>query len=364
MLGRALGMGPASVILAYNSLLFTLAAGLPALVRLLNPGRRGLTLLLSGGFVCGAAGFGALASPIGTFGKMQLLAWAVFVHCPVFLLGASSVLFRSHRRVALAAIALATAIVGVGVDAFLIEPHWLAVDQVTIRTDKLERNVRVAVVADVQTDRPGRYERRAFRRVRAEEPDVILLVGDYIHEADGNRYVAAGEKLNQIMEEADLDAPLGIYAVRGNVDREDGWQEIFAGLPVTTFERSHTLDLSPLTLTGLTFEDSANAQLVVAPEDGFHIVLGHVPNFSLGQIEGDVLIAGHTHGGQIQLPFVGPLITLSEVPRAWASGVTEIAPGRTLVVSRGIGMEREQAPRMRFLCRPQLVILDLVATGP
>jgi hypothetical protein len=92
-------------------------------------------------------------------------------------------------------------------------------------------------------------------------------------------------------------------------------------------------------------------------------VLGHMPDFSLGSVDADLLIAGHTHGGQVQLPLVGPLLTLSQVPRSWASGLTEIEPGKMLVVSRGIGMERGLAPRLRFLCRPQLVILELVPSG-
>jgi len=62
----------------------------------------------------------------------------------------------------------------------------------------------------------------------------------------------------------------------------------------------------------------------------------------------------------VQLPFIGPLMTLTAVPRAWASGVTTIAPGKTLVVSRGIGMERGHAPRLRFLCRPEVVVIDLL----
>ncbi|MBI2900549.1 MAG: hypothetical protein HYY17_10205 [Planctomycetes bacterium] len=52
---------------------------------------------------------------------------------------------------------------------------------------------------------------------------------------------------------------------------------------------------------------------------------------------------------------------LSAVPRAWAAGTTDLGGGRTLVVSRGIGHERADAPRLRFLCGPEIVI---VAIGP
>ncbi len=352
------------VIIIYNGLLFVLVTGALGLLRHLSRRDGAAALFLSGVVVLASGGVGALLMPIGPFGKIQLLAWAAFVHSPIFLLIASAILQQRRRGLALVCIALAVGTLGVGVDAFLVEPHWLAVDQVTLSTTKLETNVRVAVVADVQTDAPGRYERRVLRRVAAERPDLILLAGDYVHLANGERYATAGETLNEMMRETGLDAPLGVYAVRGNVDWPDRWQEIFDGLPVTTFERSRTVDLGPLVLTGLTLRDSANAHLTLQPEDSFHIVLGHVPNFSLGQVEADVLIAGHTHGGQLQLPLVGPLMTLSQVPRDWASGVTEIAPGKTLIVSRGIGVERGNAPRMRFLCRPQLVILDLVSAEP
>ncbi len=80
----------------------------------------------------------------------------------------------------------------------------------------------------------------------------------------------------------------------------------------------------------------------------------------LGPVEADLLIAGHTHGGQVRLPLIGPLLNLSRVPRGWIAGATTLAPGRTLIVSRGIGMERANAPRLRFLCRPELVVIDLV----
>ena len=356
-------MSPAQIVLFYNLVMFTLVAGALALVwrQDLPSGPMPLLAPVTGLLFVGT--LGALASPMPGFGKLQLLAWTAFAHLPILLFGEAYVFSKGAPAVARACTGLAIATLAVGTDAFLVEPHWLAVDRLTLSTPKLDRRVRIAIVADIQTDAPGAYEKRVLRRVMAEEPDLILLAGDYIHVADGDQYRAAGRRLNEMMREVELDAQLGIYAVRGNVDWPGEWQGIFAGLPVSALDRSQTFDVGPLALTELTLQDSADTHLTISPQDAFHIVLGHTPNFSLGKMEADLLVAGHTHGGQIRLPFVGPVITLSEVPRGWASGVTRMASGQTLIVSRGIRMERGHAPRMRFLCRPQLVIVDLVGVG-
>jgi hypothetical protein len=97
----------------------------------------------------------------------------------------------------------------------------------------------------------------------------------------------------------------------------------------------------------------------VAPRDRPHVVLGHAPDFADTLPPADLLLAGHVHGGQVRLPFLGPIFTLSRLPRAWTSGTRVLENGATLHVSRGIGLERMDAPRMRFLCRPELVIVEL-----
>src|SRR5690606_31801463 len=118
---------------------------------------------------------------------------------------------------------------------------------------------------------------------------------------------------------------------------------------------------SDVTLTGLPLGRSKAPLDLPRPSDRYHIVLGHRPDFALGSVDADLLLAGHTHGGQVQIPGFGPLVTLSNIPRAWAAGtVVSLDDDTTLVVSRGLGMERGVAPRLRFLCRPELVILDLV----
>ena len=60
------------------------------------------------------------------------------------------------------------------------------------------------------------------------------------------------------------------------------------------------------------------------------------------------------------MPGYGPLITFSSVPKSWAAGLTELGSERWLLVSRGVGMERGHAPRLRFFCRPEIVLLEIV----
>lgn len=103
-----------------------------------------------------------------------------------------------------------------------------------------------------------------------------------------------------------------------------------------------------------------------APARNLRIGVTHAPYRrvldTMAQDGADVLFAGHTHGGQICVPFYGALVTNCDLPRWQASGLTSwTAGGRTvpLEVSAGIGAS-PMAP-VRFACRPEAVVLDVVA---
>lgn len=292
------------------------------------------------------------------FSQLRLLSAFLFAGLPLALLAAAALLRRRRAGRATALAISGSLLAAVGGWAFLIEPRWLEVERFTISSPKLPRPLRVVVVADLQTDDFGDYERQALRRVMAERGDLILFTGDYVQEHDPARYAAQAAAFSAALREVGIAAPLGVYAVRGDVDRDD-WAALFAGSGVATFEQTTRLELADLTLTALRSRDSRNHLARIPPSDKFHLVFGHAPDFALDDPPAELLVAGHTHGGQVRLPFWGPLVTFSEVPRAWAAGHTEISPGRHLVVSRGIGMERGAAPRLRFLCRPQIVVVDL-----
>ncbi|MCP4453038.1 MAG: hypothetical protein GY809_16370 [Planctomycetes bacterium] len=291
------------------------------------------------------------------FHAMTLMCWGLFLHLPLFLVVFAALGFKQHIPWALAATLLALVTLAIGTEAFLIEPHWLEVTHVSLSSDRLDEPIRVGVLADIQTDTPGEYDARVFARVKAEQPDLIVFLGDYIQANDPD-FAANTRELNRLLREADLHAPLGMYAIQGNVDH-GLWADIFSGTDVTTIHETQTTDRGPLVLTGLSFAQSFDTRTTLTPQAKFHLVLGHCPDYALGQSHANLMLAGHTHGGQVRLPGIGALLTFSQVPRAWASGLTQIAPDQHLYVSRGIGMERGNAPRLRFLCRPELLILTL-----
>jgi predicted MPP superfamily phosphohydrolase len=337
--------------------LVTILAGL-LLVRNKND-RPVIRILLLGILFLFGLALIAILYPVDGFARIQLLAWVVFLYFPVFLTLGIFFFWTHTRRLAVSLGILFVLTFLIAIESFLIEPHWLKVTRLELASPKLKEPINLAVLADIQTDSPGNYERGVLDLVLDENPDLILLLGDYIQMEDLEGYHMESSQLNQILRDANLSPRLGIYAVRGNVDRNN-WTRIFEGLEVRTIEETENIDLGPVMLTGVNWLDSANPSLRIEGDENYHIVMGHSPNFSLGEIEGDLLLAGHTHGGQVQIPGIGPLLTISVVPRSWASGLTEIEPGKFLLVSRGIGLERGQAPRMRFLCRPELIFISLI----
>jgi hypothetical protein len=290
---------------------------------------------------------------------MAAEACAIFVHVPLVLAGIAWI----HRKRPARAVPLLVAAVGlvaVGVDAFLYEPHALVTSAYDVRAGA---NVRVAVLSDFQATHIGNYERSVIARIGAMQPELVLLAGDYV-QVYGQGRAEVVRDFRQAWDAADIHPRLGSFAVRGDVE-PDGWEaELFGGLDVVTADQTRTLDVGDLRLTLLSLRDSSDRYLSLPPGSGStNIVLGHRPDFALGRGPAGLLVAGHTHGGQVQVPFLGPPFILSAVPRSWGGGgVHAVDDDRTLLVTRGAGVEHaDGAPPLRFNCRPEVVALTLKA---
>jgi predicted MPP superfamily phosphohydrolase len=100
----------------------------------------------------------------------------------------------------------------------------------------------------------------------------------------------------------------------------------------------------------------------VAPREhprAFGLAVAHSPDPApeLAALGYDLMVFGHTHGGQVRLPLVGPLVTNSHVPRRIASGLVRMGNAYAHI-SPGLGTSK-YAP-FRFLCRPEATVLELV----
>jgi predicted MPP superfamily phosphohydrolase len=233
----------------------------------------------------------------------------------------------------------------------------------TITTSKIAKPITIVFCADMQADRVGDYERRTLQKIKEQNADLILFGGDYIEGKDDEENRQLIKDWNQLFREMDLQAPLGVYAIQGNKEQMNPWREMFKDTAIIPRGVTGTAQIGEIRLTFLSVRSSWAKRTVAdrAGEGKFRIILGHMPVFSMAEQQADLLLAGHTHGGQVQIPFFGPLRTnAKDLPRKWASGTTTLPNGATLIVSNGSGLARGNEPRVRFFCRPDFWVIHLV----
>ena len=275
---------------------------------------------------------------------------------------------RAVRAAALGACLLAP----LGAYAGLVEPDRLVVERAEVELPA-ERDgsapLRVGVLADLQFERLGDHEREAVTRLMRERPDVILLAGDY-HQADPLVLERELPGLRRLLSR--LRAPGGVFAVQGDCEDVEEAKRVMAGTGIRlllndvarTRVRGRSVSVAGLELRYSSPEARVTARaLERAPGDSdTRILLSHRPDAVL-QLEPetrvDLVVAGHTHGGQVQLPLLGPLTIASRVPRDVGAGGLHDLDGRSIYVSRGVGAERGQAPRLRLGAPPEVAVLSL-----
>ncbi len=324
-----------------------------------------------------AAGLGsAVLFPATGFTVLRLLAQALFGALPLLLLVAALLWWRVAAPLLAGLAGLGgTLLLAVYTWAYHVEPqrlesrrHALAIGG---ETAEAAGTLRIVHLSDVQSAEPGEHERRALRAAAALRPDLVVLTGDYAQpRAGGATREEVERQVHALLREEGLAAPLGVFAVPGDVDLH--WPTPLEGLGWRLLsDQSASLALPggrTLALVGLSLNTSRGRDpgrlrglLDETADADYRVVVGHRPDFArtLAPLRrADLALAGHTHGGQVALPFFGPLITKSSLPRRYAGGLADYA-GLPLHVSRGVGMERGTAPQLRFLCPPEVCLLEV-----
>jgi uncharacterized protein len=160
-----------------------------------------------------------------------------------------------------------------------------------------------------------------------------------------------------------------VYATAGNWDvATEVVGHLYEGIPVTFLQGTHVkqdVRGSPIWIAGIGqwHDDQVWPAMRGIPRAQFSIFMFHFPDGirEIANEKMDLYLAGHTHGGQVALPFYGALTTNSIYDKEYEAGLYKVKD-TWLYVNRGIGMT-SGAPRVRFLARPEITVIDLVPQG-
>lgn len=261
-----------------------------------------------------------------------------------------------------AALAVAWSIVFYG---SFIEPRMLVVREYPIDLGKGGGELNIALISDTHL---GPYKGAAWaeklaKRIDALDPDVVVIVGDLASTLSGTRMFGPFKELAMNHR---------VYAVLGNWDYRAGAVDVrraieSAGVEVLTnesvlIEDNNFRKIRLIGLDDLQFGSPDWDKAMAGVEPGaIKLLAVHEPDaVSKAEAEGiDLVMSGHTHGGQIRLPFIGPMlppfIEMSSLGRKYDKGL--FPWGKTqLFITSGVG---ESGPRARLFDPPEISLLKI-----
>jgi len=275
---------------------------------------------------------------------------------------------KSKWRVVLATIPVV--IVAGVIWAFFIEPNRLIVRNQTIQISEWPRElsgIRIAVISDIHVG--SRFIdddklRLIVSRTNELKPDLIVILGDYI--TGRGRDTDPPERFSAILK--GFEAPLGVYSVLGN---HDWW---FDGSRVRNALEANGIHVLDNEVTEVKFQSGSFWLVGLAdlwtrpqrieetvsqvPEGRPIIALAHNPDiFPNLPRRVQLLLAGHTHGGQVRFPLIGAVVQASDYGQRYARGHV-FEQDHHLFVTTGIGTS---IIPVRFGVPPEIVLLTIAA---
>lgn len=234
--------------------------------------------------------------------------------------------------------------------AFFVEPGQLTVRHYTIRMPRWPsklNGLKLAVISDLHVGCPHvdvKKLEEIIDLVNAQQPDLVLMLGDYV---STNLGTCAAKPVGFAQQFAKLKPKIGTYGVLGNHDWWYDGSEVrtnLEGSKVVIVDNAAThieKDGETLFIAGLadawTRRPNLEAALSTIPDDSAVLLLTHNPDvFPNVPASVSLTLAGHTHGGQVSLPFIGAPIVPSNFGSRYAKGLI-VENGKRLFVSSGIG---------------------------
>ena len=276
----------------------------------------------------------------------------------------------------------AIAVVGLAAYAWFIEPRRIRTRELRVELPGPEiRPLKLLHLSDFHFFEGQIHRRDALHRLAQDEYDLVFITGDLIDDDSGIDLCIEALK--------PFRATHGAYAVMGNHDyvffraddlfpagsdlNKKAWAYNDSGrliaalqsIGVTVLRNQRTqieIDGQALVIAGVDdpYLKKADVAKTFAGYDPALpcLTLAHAPEkyAEIAAAGADMVFCGHTHGGQICAPFIGPIVTRTQAPRAFAAGMTRLN-GMVHFTTNGLGSSRITRPR--FLCPPEAVVFDL-----
>ena len=251
--------------------------------------------------------------------------------------------------------------------SFIIEPERIVIKKVDITLpgwNKEHKNLKVAVLSDFHIGF-GAMNRNKLNTIinitNSQNPDLILLLGDYVNVSVKNKRF-----LNYLLDFKKFRSKYGVFAVMGN---HESWQvrhkirSLLKDAGVNTLENravNITIDDKSFWIAGIEDLTSGHPDLGYIMkqinDDNPVIFLSHNPNiFTQLPKNVNLAIAGHTHGGQLYIPFLVNLLNRSPFKKSFLKGYM-VKNNQHFYISSGLGTTIIPA---RFLISPEIVFLNL-----
>jgi predicted MPP superfamily phosphohydrolase len=281
--------------------------------------------------------------------------------------------FLSTNRRKFIGLAAAAGVAAIAGDSFLIEPNHPRVVRLEIELRRWPAQLEgftIVVLSDFHYDPhfSAHPLKAAVGMVNALRPDLIVLTGDFVTVPSfgGDEQKAAGDAEPCAVLLEQMRATHGLWAVLGNHDCDTDANRVTnallsQGIPVLD-NRSVPIEFkgARFWLSGvsdiLSRTSDLDATLAEVPRDEATVLLAHEPDFAdyAARYPIDLQLSGHSHGGQVRIPFLPPLY-LPHMARKYYMGLYKIGP-LTLYTNPGLGTI---GLPIRLNCPPEITLLTL-----
>lgn len=256
------------------------------------------------------------------------------------------------------------------------EPNIIKITRYNIENQN-SIELKLAIIADPHLGpfKDDKFLKTVVEKINYEKPDIVLLPGDFIYHEK--------EAADNLYPLKDLKSKYGAYAVLGNHDYGVSGVELLGEDNVYKEDKASYVEqkleeygVTVLRNENLSIDINGQEIFIAGAEDlwseqydfnktfegitkeDYVIFLEHNPDIIEYEASklGDIIVSGHTHGGQVRLPIIGALTMPVKIDYNYDYGVYYLDQDRVLLLTKGLG---EIGPRARFLCSPEIMVVEI-----